>query len=322
MEDSSKSTEGTKIDLGDDLIEKTAILSGMKVPAKVSLTDEIADGEIQLGTADSSRVAVRVEKTGTPQELLQSASILVAEGLGQDAKKVLHHILVIEPGNVAAQEALKKLQAQELESLLSSEGGPRSYLGKKKKEAPEAVDVDQIIEDLDRDLELGLDLLVEDPTGLALSPFGALFKDEKIMDDFGKRLEKDLASATPKDWIDLGIGFLEMEIYPIAARLFSGAVRRIDALSEGAGGLMLSAVSLEGLCFVLMGRPHDAVSCIQPVLRDTEIKFEEKIELYYLMGRAYESLNKFTIAREFYDQVREIDPSYRDVIYRLAQLRN
>ena len=56
------------------------------------------------------------------------------------------------------------------------------------------------------------------------------------------------------------------------------------------------------------GKPFEAISRIQPVLKDTEIPQEKKTELYYLMGRIHESMNQSETAYSFYHQVQELDP--------------
>jgi hypothetical protein len=316
MEESSGGLDGTRVDLGEDLIEKTAFLTGFNKPEPVAPV--VPSHQPEAPTAGISPVNFVVPESGLPEDLLESAKILVAEGLATDAKKLLHHLLIRDPGNVAAQKALEELQEKELAQIFGEGEVRRSY--QKKDRLPEEVNVEAVIRSLDQDLDLGLFSLFEDDA--ASSPGRlSLFRDEKLLADFGARVEKDLAGSAVRDWIDLGIGFLEMEIYSIAARLFTGAIRRVDPVSSDAKELMISGVSLLGLSYILMDLPHQAISNIQPVLRDSEIKFEDKIELYYLMGRSYEILKKNDLVRGFYEQVREIDASYRDVAYRLAKLR-
>ena len=305
--------DATRIDLGDDLIEKTAILTtpgfaSAKVPPKTLA--EAVSNQVSLAPAEASRMGVLIDKSGTPEDLLKSAEILFGEGLIDDAKKILHHILISTPGHVGAEQALKRVQEKELQELLHGESR-RSVLGRSQKTL-EPIDADQLIHQLDVDLELGLEGSIFEILSDPNSP--------DLLEQFFKKVEKDLSSADLKNWIDLGIGFLEMEMYPLACRLFAGAAKRIDPVMPQAAEFMVSAVSLEGLCYISMDRPHEAISCIQPVLKDVEIKFEEKTELYYLMGRAYEELGKSEIAREFYVQVHEIDPAYRDVNHRMKKV--
>lgn len=318
MEESSGTVDGgTRVDLGEDLIEKTRVLSYEKPTQTSAVEPEVPKVEgARTGVAAGGFL---VDDESLPEDLLESARILLAEGLTEDAKKILHHILIQDAGNVAAKQALENLREKELAQLFG-EGEVRRSYQKKERRTQEAVNVEKVIQSLDEDLELGL-FSVFDEGDAAAAQRLSLFRDEKLLEDFGARVEKDLAGAAVRDWIDLGIGFLEMEIYTVALRLLTGGIRRIDPVAADANELMISGVSLQALCCILMDRPHEAVSHIQPVLRDSEIKFEDKIELYYLMGRAYELLKKNDLVRGFYEQVREIDASYRDVAFRLAKLR-
>ncbi len=124
------------------------------------------------------------------------------------------------------------------------------------------------------------------------------------MDAFTLKLEQGLIGASLQDWVDLGIAFLEMDFYQIAVRLFTGACRKID--SEMQGEQSLSATSLLAFSLILLGRPYEAISALQPLLRDVDLKAEQKIELYYLMGRTYDLLKKDELALR-----------YRDVEYRV-----
>jgi hypothetical protein len=141
------------------------------------------------------------------------------------------------------------------------------------------------------------------------------------MSSFCSRIEQDLSQSPIQDWIDLGIAFLEMDLYEIAVRLFSGACRRIEPDVQSDSEVALSATCLLALSLILVGRPFDAISKIQPLLGDVNIRKEQKAELFYLMGRTYESMKKFLLAVQFYRQVIEIDAQYRDVDRRIRQIR-
>ncbi|NBU22245.1 hypothetical protein EBS43_12670, partial [bacterium] len=121
---------------------------------------------------------------------------------------------------------------------------------------------------------------------------------------------------------DLGVGFLEMELSMIAIRLFSGAQKRLEGWEDSQSQeLNLSATSLLALALLQEGKPYEAYSEIQPLLHDLDIPLDRKVELYYLVGRAFESLRKFQMAQEFYSQVIKIDPKYRDTSDRIQKDR-
>jgi tetratricopeptide (TPR) repeat protein len=293
----SRLSSETKIDLGDDLVDQTAVIPGVALSTGAKSAPDPAN--IPAGEA------------GSIEDLLHSAKILADEGLADDAKKILRQILIIDSGNQSALEAAKRIQQEELKALFRDEVRPSS-LRKSTKNVPE-FDSEEVMKKLDRDLGLGI---FSENLPFSLSEERSLFQNKEEIEALIENLEKKLATASMQDWIDLGIGFLEMEFHEVAVRLFSGACRKIE--SEIRSVQSVSATSLLAYTLIQMGRPFDAISKLQPLLRDVEIKLEQKVEIYYLMGRTYESLKKLDLARHFYSQVSKIDSRYRDVERRLV----
>jgi tetratricopeptide (TPR) repeat protein len=294
----SQSSNETRIDLGEDLLEKTAMIPGL--PASDAPDSAHAQSPLDIPSGES----------GSIEDLIHSAKILVDEGLVEDAKKILHQILIIDSGNRAALEAMNSIQKEELKVLfredITRQRAPHAKI------KSQEMDPEELMRKLDQDLGLGI---FGQNSPIALASDLSLFQSSKDMETFALKLEKNLAGGKIQDWVDLGIAFLEMDFYQIAVRLFTGACRKID--SEMKGEQSISATSLLALSLILLGRPFEAISKLQPLLRDVEIKADQKVELYYLMGRTYESLKKFDFAIHFYDQVKKIDPRYRDIEYRL-----
>ena len=263
----------TRVDLGDDLVEKTVVLLHPSVRPQVS-GEEIAD-------------------------LFQTAKILLGEGLTEDAKKILHQILIQDPSHAGARASLNQLHDLELKQVFQADERKFAYrqnLESDLEPHPIFCDPDEVVRRLDRDLNLSIDQL-------------SLFEDPELLKTFIGGLEKDLIAAPYRDWCDLGIAFMEMELYSIAIPLLFGAYRRTeDRLSVGC---------LLSLALILGNRALEAVVQLQPLLRDSEIPLNDKTELFYLMGRVYESLNQHDLAYSYYLQVKDQDPQYRDLDQRL-----
>lgn len=287
----------TSIDLGDDLLEKSAL---------TSVEEQVSSEDLALSA----------------EERLQNAKILAGEGLKKDAKKNLRRILLDQP-NQFAQNLLNEIEESELKHLL--EGGEERryspFLGQQKSEGDEEpVDPEAILRQLDQDLNLGL--FEEEDLALFLSQDRL---DSDSLEKEIRRIENSLQGAQAQDWIDLGIAFLEMSLYRISSRLFSGACRKyatestIEASDETEIAL-IAATSLLGLSLVLEGRPFDAISALQPLLQNGDIEPQRKVEIYYLMGRIYESINKRNESLHFFRQVVEVDAHYRDVEERIKKL--
>ncbi|MEO7163283.1 MAG: hypothetical protein ABI041_10225, partial [Bdellovibrionia bacterium] len=296
------------VDLGEDLLEKTAMIPGLTAPT--------AQDPLKV----SSPLDIPAGDTGSIEDLLHSAKILVDEGLVEDAKKILHQILIVDSTNKAALEALGGIQKEELKYLLREDPTPQRKRPLERnpqvKAKVQELDPEELMRKLDQDLGLGI---FAQNVPVALASDLSLFQNPEEMEAFTLKLEKNLAGGNIQDWVDLGIAFLEMDFYQIAVRLFTGACRKID--SEVLGEQSVSATGLLALALILLGRPFEAISKLQPLLRDVEIKADQKVELYYLMGRTYESLKKMDIALHFYQQVMKIDARYRDVEYRVRNRR-
>jgi len=330
MGDEKQSTaDATRVDLGDDLLEKTAMLvvdsETTASPSPTLSTQEIA-GETQgeydqapgvaQHSADDFSAALDIQHDpkanvsfGSAEipDFLENAKILVSEGFSKDAKKILHKILFLDPGNVTARQILEEVRALELKQIFGEGEARRPIFGRKNEDFLADVDSEDLMRKLDLDLNLGM------------SQSFSLFEDQALMDSFCAKMEKELiqAQTSPQDWIDLGIGFLEMNLYFVSTRLFQGAYRRLDPTVPETRQTVLSASCLLALSQILAGKPFDAVSCLQPLVRDNDIKKEDKIEVYYLLGRTYESMKRQDLAFYYYKQVVEIQPHYRDIDQRL-----
>ena len=305
---SSDSDGGTRVDLGDDLLqEKTVMISGV-VPSK---RDAPATNPFLEPEGEKAE-----DSPGSIADLIQSAKILTNEGLVDDAKKTLHQVLIADPGNAVAKQLLVEIQELELKQIIEGAETRRPFGRRQETSLPE-VDVEALMRQLDQDLNLGI---FSDAIPAAHAGQLSLFYSNELLQDFCLRLERQLVGATTQDWIDLGIGFLEMELYLVAIHLFAGAWKRLDPEAPETAEVLLSATCLLAFSLILAGRPFEAVARIQPLLRDVEIKRENKAELIYLMGRTYESMKKYDLAQNFYKQVLEIDARYRDVDLRLQKL--
>jgi|GEM_PF-631532 tetratricopeptide (TPR) repeat protein len=277
----------SKIDLGEDLLQKVAPVS----------TEFLAEGTIE--------------------DIFQSARILMQEGFVSDAKSELRKILIRNPEFLEAQKLLQQISETELKNAL--EGQPIRPTFTSSSLQHTTGDTQELMQRLDQELELGI--FADTPPSVKLSRF-SLFSDQELLQEYILTLEKELAQASPRDWIDLGVGFLEMELSMIAIRLFSGAQKRLEGWEDSQSQeLNLSATSLLALALLQEGKPYEAYSEIQPLLHDLDIPLDRKVELYYLVGRAFESLRKFQMAQEFYSQVIKIDPKYRDTSDRIQKDR-
>lgn len=230
-------------------------------------------------------------------EAMRNAEILIGEDLLEEAKKVLRSILRKDIRHVPARRALERIHELELKQIFGE-------LDFRENQKTEVIETEAIIEKLDADLGLGT----------SLSEM-SLFQDKEQLGVFEENLEKDLRGLTGKDRMDLGIGFMEMGLYSLAIRQFKAASR----LTEGQENL--AASSLLAYSMILNQQSLEAILIIESILVDPDLKPEDRTEFFYLMGRAYEEMERFQDACGWYQQAITVERGYRDALerYRTVQ---
>ncbi len=294
--------EGTRIDLGDDLLERTAMLQREPTPVapKAEGLDPHPDPPVPEEPPPLTQDQI--------PDQLESARILSGEGMTEDAKRLLRKIILVDPSSVAARKMLDQIHETELRQIFGdTDPGPRRPLGKRTEKVQE-IRAELVMQELDRDLKLGVF------EGLSL------FKEPGALAELASVLDREYEGARPVDRLDIGIAFLEMEVFDIAIRQFRVAVRDLASNPDAATvDLMVSATSLLAYSLIQGGKAFEATIELQGLLRDSELMPERKLELIYLMGRAHEALSKPELARQWYEQAAEIDPGYRDLYEKLRR---
>lgn len=242
-----------------------------------------------------------------PESAFQNAEILFREGFTEEAKKELYRILRETPKDPSARKLLDEIQQFELNRIFQSHEKPE--------EKTSRFPMRSILKELDRELQLGI-FERSHPASLEAS----FFEDSVQIQSYLENLEKELKNASLKDRMDLGIAFFEMGLYEIAAHQF----RKVSELSiRGAEyDLSVSALGLQALSLIEGGRPFDAILMVEGALADPDLRESDRIDFLYLMARAHEELEKWEAAGEWYHQVLENDPSYRDAKQRLDEMRS
>ncbi len=306
--------EGTRIDLGDDLLDRTAMLPmpGAAPPAQPSpppaATEEAGEAGASAPEVEPEPVEERVPLPSTPEEFedqLQTARILVGENLVEEAKKVLRRILIADSSHFQARKMLDEVHELELKQIFGEESPQSRYRRTSPREAPAVADAERVMRTLDTDLGLG----VFEDAGTSAPAELSLFSDKKALEAFDRKVGGIMAGSTPPDHIDLGIAFFEMGLYDLAATRFRSAARDPDYQASGR--------SLEAYALIAGGRPFEAVMVLEPLIGDAEVPQDAKLDAFYLMGRAFELLDKPGVALGWYERVRMTNPTYRDLTDRI-----
>ncbi|MBI3535880.1 MAG: hypothetical protein HY072_10400 [Deltaproteobacteria bacterium] len=274
----------TPVDAGEDLLNKTRT----KITTQIT-SDNQGDSEL----VQEAELFITAE---TVDDNLHSAKILIQEGILEEAKKILRKIIRFDCHNVTAKQLLEELEAQEIKNILQVESikktTPAEFSAKD-------YNTLEVIKFLDSDLKLGI--------------FSEYMLSGEVYQEFVQKLNKELSGLSVKDRLDIGIAFLEMGLYDIAANQFQIAKRSEEC--------RIVATSLLAYAFIKAEKSFEATQQLEPVLGDHEIDIKDKINLMYLMARACEEMQKLDNAYSWYEQVSKIDSYYRDVSHRMKQLQ-
>lgn len=270
----------TRVDLGDDLLEPTR--------------------EVHASKAESPREPDLADQ-------LQSAKILMGEGLLEEAKRILRKILIADPRRFAARELLREIHDIELKQLFG-EGPQRKFRTRSQRQEENASEdpIDEVMRDLDQDFG---------PINTSAPPEGL-------------EVARSHDELNGQNRIDLGIAFLEMGHYELAVRHFKAAFQFFleESVNEASGSVesvssgVLVATSLLAYALISAERPYEAAQVLQDQIQNSSISPENQLEFIYLMGRAYEAMNQEELAKNSYHQVAQVDPAYRDVRMRLERM--
>ncbi|MCM0605243.1 MAG: hypothetical protein KA715_04075 [Xanthomonadaceae bacterium] len=239
-------------------------------------------------------------------DTLKTAQILRNEGLFEDAKHTLRKLISQFPDDLRARTQLEEIQKEELTLIMKEvQTGidkPRSRFAPPPKILVE--DSDSIIQKLNRDLNLGL-----------------VAAEKKPHITISLRKDKLTSELSVKDRIDLGIGFLQMNLYVSAIDHFRIALTQIQKRPESyTHEIIVSVIELLCTAYVEGGEAFDAVLLLEATLSDNLLPGHMKIGLMYWMARAQLKVSQKEIAIMWFEEVKKRDSEYRDVEYRLRTL--
>ncbi len=228
-----------------------------------------------------------------PEDEIESARILMNEGLVEEAKKTLYRVLARKPELRGAHELLKKIEAIELKELFSESPTDPSQKAKTTNE-----DINGVIDQLDRDLSLGLN---EASDAIAKKEIWNALSDSQA------------GELDAKARYDLGVAFYEMGCFLDALRELQRAEKRIRMENTFLDETGLAVVTLSAQCLIDLGRAFEAKAYLEPVLTEPDLKHEDKLGLYYAMALAEQSLGNTKNALNWYLNISGTDPDFRDV---------
>lgn len=270
-------TTGTSVDRGDDLVERTALYPGERAGEAANRARE-APAAPQTRALDRSRLG----------DTLESAEILIQEGLFAEAKRLLRKILRTDPLSSGAKKFLSEIQEAEIEKLLRRD----SPLPATRRDArsPSTPVSPQEIEAKLRG-ELGIP---EEPKTAE--------SDERFLGE----IESALRGATEADRFALAVGLHEIGLRAECLKLLRPLAGSDEVPLRAASAILASDCSRE------MGDPLSAEMGLRDALCDSDLPPLSRAAIHYALGETYEALAQGSQALFHFQAANELIPDLRE----------
>ncbi len=280
---------------------------------------EPAAAEPQSGIPQDAQVAEEaiepqaIEEISGPDTVIPEAQTpAAAHDVKAEEAQYIETMEEAEPGESVepafeyeeVQEDLSKAISELMEKIEPEGAEPDAYNQKAGiiEEAPgEIAEEGEAKEEyVDLSAELGMEETVKD---LAES----WVKDEPrdTFDEFKNGIGKQLNKEDSETHYNLGIAYMEMELYSEAVKEFKIALK--DAHLEFDCYIRL------GLCHMALSNPDDAIMSYLRGLRVRGRSDEERMGMMYELALAYESTGKKELAQQLFKSIHDIAPDYREV---------
>lgn len=302
-----------------------------------------ADGLEEISSPSSS---------GIPEEVLaenlDEADFYVTQGLVDDARRIYEKVLKLDPSNKRAAKALAAMNnPAEAGFDIGQEGGAfiveldADLLS----DEPPAIELmsDEPWGGGDSDVaaETGLGEAPEvaaagtgggpalheagEPAIEAIEPISPVqakgqlpsMEDEALREafkDFREGINRQIDEGDAETHYNLGIAYKEMGLLEEAASEFQ--------LTVASPELAVSSYTMLGFCYREAGRFDEAITELRKGLSISWLKEEDRLALIYEMGEVYEKQGNAQEAINSFGMIVRLSPEYRDVLARLANLKN
>ena len=150
--------------------------------------------------------------------------------------------------------------------------------------------------------------------GLSTTAGEALQTDDidEVLGEFKRRMKEQMGSMAPEERYQLGVSYMEMGLYEEALEEFEHTLEH-KVLGQKTREWMAR-------CLLELERPREIVLLLQARLDAETYPRKSMVELYYMLGQAYELLKAWDLALDAFTKVYQLDSEFRDVQARLAKL--
>ncbi len=270
---------------------------------------EDLEQKIEEAQSDKTSIIDLRRKNKFPPKMLEGlkeTELFVSEGMYDKAGLKLFELLEDYPGNEDVKEALNRVL-----KLSSVADSMPSYSGADLEQ--EAKTSSEMISDLEKYLD-------NEDESISFDNSNEQNKIQRVVDMFNGKLKEILLPADYMTVFDLGIAYMEMELWNDAATEFK---RVINLLTETdmANPRLTEAKIYYAYANSQTGMQNakNSAKFLDSLAKQTKDE-KQKLEILYYLGMCYEAAGDIDNAKNSYGAIYSIDASYRDIEIRTSVL--
>ncbi|MFQ5509444.1 MAG: tetratricopeptide repeat protein [Leptospirillia bacterium] len=296
--------EGTSIALDtddEDLFGITAQLSAEPAEDEVSVAEDVASK-----AADSAPDV----KPFNLDEALAEAAFYGAQGMTDEAVRMYHDILAIEPDHPEATERLNAIDSAMAEAPAEPPAATRTAPSEPAppvSSAPSASG-DGEFENLASEIQDTL----ENEVGNAWREVGEDAKMDEILTAFRAGIEQQVSEDDAETHYDLGVAYREMGLIEEAIGEFQIAIKGAQRFADTC--IMMAQ------CFAESDKHHLGISQLKRGIEQEGCTDAEWMALTYELATQLEAAGQIEEAKQRYEEIYARDITYREVSERVARL--
>ncbi len=236
---------------------------------------------------------------------IEEIEFYLQQGLDEEAKDSFENLIATYPNHpdlLALKERFAPAEASPAPAPAPAEPTPAA-VDEDFEPEPETLHMEEI--------SLTTELAAELEEVAQSDDFQVSFTD--VFDEFKKGVARQVDDTDYETHFNLGIAYKEMGLYDDAIREF--------ALAERSPERQIGALTMVGLVELERGNTRQALDSFLRGLNSEYVTAVEAVALRYEIGQAYEAMGRPADAYKFFEKVRSMDETFRDVGARLEHLR-
>jgi tetratricopeptide (TPR) repeat protein len=282
-------------------------LASYEAQNRFNRAGRVLDELIRLNVNDMRAYQKRVEyalRGGDRGALIEAylglADCLDRTDAGNKARVVYARVLELDPENHRAVSALEMF-VEEPTATPGQDGAAATS-------SEEYVDLGSLVAEPEPEAKSTRFIV---PTANPQSETDVDFSE--MLDQFKSKVAEAIDKEDASSHYDLGLAFKDMSLLDEAIAEFQIAARSHE--------YRLRAIEMLGDCFLEKGDYRIALKVLSRALQVSGYTDDELIGIFYLTGRAFESLDEDGAALEWYERVMGCDVHFRDASQRVSGLR-